>query len=94
MRKHTAHFPELDLLPVESGGHNLATTFRPELADLTIDVIDVARAEKIPRNHGFGITHSDLLVSSQNESPNYFSRLPMRALGSDALIRGSAVSWQ
>ncbi|TCT09240.1 urease accessory protein [Tepidamorphus gemmatus] len=57
-----ARFPDLDLVLVESGGDNLAATFSPELADLTIYVIDVAAGEKIPRKGGPGITRSDLLV--------------------------------
>src|SRR5699024_9968468 len=52
----------LDIVFVESGGDNLSATFSPELADLTIYVIDVAEGEKIPRKGGPGITHSDLLV--------------------------------
>lgn len=55
-------FPELDLVIVESGGDNLAATFSPELADLTIYVIDVSAGDKIPRKGGPGITRSDLLV--------------------------------
>jgi urease accessory protein len=55
-------FPELDLLLIESGGDNLAATFSPELADLTIYVIDVSAGDKIPRKGGPGITRSDLLV--------------------------------
>jgi urease accessory protein len=55
-------FPDLDLVLVESGGDNLAATFSPELADLTIYVIDVSGGEKIPRKGGPGITRSDLLV--------------------------------
>jgi urease accessory protein len=55
-------FPDLDLILIESGGDNLAATFSPELADLTIYVIDVAGGEKIPRKGGPGITRSDLLV--------------------------------
>ena len=55
-------FPTLDLVLVESGGDNLAATFSPELADLTIYVIDVAAGDKIPRKGGPGITRSDLLV--------------------------------
>ena len=55
-------FPALGLILVESGGDNLAATFSPELADLTIYVIDVAGGEKIPRKGGPGITRSDLLV--------------------------------
>jgi urease accessory protein len=58
----TRRFPDLDLLLIESGGDNLAATFSPELADLTIYVIDVSGGEKIPRKGGPGITRSDLLV--------------------------------
>jgi urease accessory protein len=57
-----AKFPTLDLILIESGGDNLAATFSPELADITIYVIDVAQGEKIPRKGGPGITRSDLLV--------------------------------
>jgi len=55
-------FPGLDLILIESGGDNLAATFSPELADLTIYVIDVSAGDKIPRKGGPGITRSDLLV--------------------------------
>ena len=55
-------FPALDLVLIESGGDNLAATFSPELADLTIYVIDVAAGDKIPSKGGPGITRSDLLV--------------------------------
>ena len=55
-------FPNAELCFIESGGDNLAATFSPELADLTIYVIDVAEGEKIPRKGGPGITRSDLLV--------------------------------
>ena len=54
--------PDLDIIFIESGGDNLAATFSPELADLTIYVISVAQGEKIPRKGGPGITRSDLLV--------------------------------
>jgi urease accessory protein len=57
-----AKFPDLNLVLIESGGDNLAATFSPELADLTIYVIDVAGGEKIPSKGGPGITRSDLLV--------------------------------
>jgi urease accessory protein len=55
-------FPGLDLIFVESGGDNLAATFSPELADITLYVIDVSAGDKIPRKGGPGITRSDLLV--------------------------------
>ena len=57
-----AKFPNLDLVLIESGGDNLAATFSPELADLTIYVIDVSGGDKIPRKGGPGVTRSDLLV--------------------------------
>jgi urease accessory protein len=55
-------FPRLDIVFIESGGDNLAATFSPELADLTLYVIDVSAGDKIPRKGGPGITRSDLLV--------------------------------
>ncbi len=60
-------FPALDLILVESGGDNLAATFSPELADLTIYVIDVSAGDKIPRKGGPGITRSDLLVINKTD---------------------------
>ena len=57
-----ARFPALEMILIESGGDNLAATFSPELADLTIYVIDVSAGDKIPRKGGPGITRSDLLV--------------------------------
>ena len=64
-------FPELDLIFIESGGDNLSATFSPELADLTIYVIDVAEGEKIPRKGGPGITRSDLLVINKIDLAPY-----------------------
>jgi len=64
-------FPELDLVFIESGGDNLSATFSPELADLTIYVIDVAEGEKIPRKGGPGITRSDLLVINKIDLAPY-----------------------
>lgn len=58
----SADFPGLDLILIESGGDNLAATFSPELADLTLYVIDVSAGDKIPRKGGPGITRSDMLV--------------------------------
>jgi urease accessory protein len=60
-------FPGLDLILIESGGDNLAATFSPELADITVYVIDVAGGEKIPRKGGPGITRSDLLVVNKTD---------------------------
>ncbi len=57
-----ARFPDLEIVFIESGGDNLAATFSPELADITVYVIDVAAGDKIPRKGGPGITRSDLLV--------------------------------
>ncbi|RFB79199.1 urease accessory protein UreG [Methylovirgula sp. 4M-Z18] len=64
-------FPKLDLILIESGGDNLAATFSPELADLTIYVIDVSGGEKIPRKGGPGITRSDLLVINKIDLAPY-----------------------
>ena len=60
-------FPELDVVLIESGGDNLAATFSPELADITLYVIDVAGGEKIPRKGGPGITRSDLLIVNKTD---------------------------
>ncbi|MAN79552.1 MAG: urease accessory protein UreG [Rhodospirillaceae bacterium] len=60
-------FPALDLILIESGGDNLAATFSPELADITIYVIDVSAGEEIPRKGGPGITRSDLLVINKTD---------------------------
>ncbi|PIW25931.1 MAG: urease accessory protein UreG [Rhodospirillales bacterium CG15_BIG_FIL_POST_REV_8_21_14_020_66_15] len=62
-----ARFPGLDLILIESGGDNLAATFSPELADITIYVIDVSAGEEIPRKGGPGITRSDLLVINKTD---------------------------
>ncbi len=64
-------FPALDLVLIESGGDNLAATFSPELADLTIYVIDVAAGDKIPSKGGPGITRSDLLVINKIDLAPY-----------------------
>jgi len=66
-----ARFPDLDLIFIESGGDNLAATFSPELADLTLYVIDVAEGEKIPRKGGPGITRSDLLIINKIDLAPY-----------------------
>jgi len=60
-------FPKAELCFIESGGDNLAATFSPELADLTLYVIDVAAGEKIPRKGGPGITRSDLLIINKTD---------------------------
>ena len=64
-------FKDLDIVFVESGGDNLSATFSPELADITIYVIDVAEGEKIPRKGGPGITRSDLLVINKIDLAPY-----------------------
>lgn len=67
----TLKFADLDLIFIESGGDNLSATFSPELADITIYVIDVAEGEKIPRKGGPGITRSDLLVINKIDLAQY-----------------------
>lgn len=62
VREMHERFEDLDIVIIESGGDNLAATFSPELADITIYVIDVSAGDKIPRKGGPGITRSDLLV--------------------------------
>lgn len=64
-------FPGLDLVLVESGGDNLSATFSPELADLTLYVIDVSAGDKIPRKGGPGITRSDLLIINKTDLAPY-----------------------
>ena len=64
-------FTDLDLIFVESGGDNLASTFSPELVDLTLYVIDVAAGDKIPRKGGPGITKSDLLIINKIDLAPY-----------------------
>lgn len=67
----TRRHENLDVVFIESGGDNLSATFSPELADLTIYVIDVAEGEKIPRKGGPGITKSDLLVINKIDLAPY-----------------------
>src|SRR5258705_8965916 len=62
-----ARYPKLDLILIESGGDNLTATFSPELADITLYVIDVSGGEKIPRKGGPGITRSDLLIINKTD---------------------------
>ena len=66
-----AAIPDLDLILIESGGDNLSATFSPELADLTIYVIDVAAGEEIPRKGGPAITRSDLMVINKTDLAPY-----------------------
>ncbi len=86
MRKR---FPMLDVILIELGGDNLAATFSPELADLTIYVIDVSGGEKIPRKGGPGITRSDLLVINKTDlAPHVGANLDVMAR--DAKIQRKA----
>ena len=66
-----AAFPDLDLILIESGGDNLAATYSPELADITIYVIDTAAGQDIPRKRGPGVTRSDLLVVNKTDLAPY-----------------------
>lgn len=66
-----ARFPEVEIILIESGGDNLSATFSPDLADVTIFVIDVAEGDKIPRKGGPGITRSDLLVINKIDLAPY-----------------------
>jgi urease accessory protein len=66
-----SRFPDLDVIFIESGGDNLAATFSPELADLTLYVIDVAGGEKVPRKGGPAITRSDLLIVNKIDLAPY-----------------------
>jgi urease accessory protein len=67
VKEMRARYPGLDVILIESGGDNLAATFSPELADLTLYVIDVSGGDKIPRKGGPGITRSDLLVINKTD---------------------------
>jgi len=67
----TTQFDDLDLILIESGGDNLAATFSPELADLTIYVIDTAAGQDIPRKKGPGVTRSDLLIVNKTDLAPY-----------------------
>lgn len=85
-----AQFPALDLILIESGGDNLAATFSPELADLTIYVIDVAQGEKIPRKGGPGITRSDIFVINKTDlAPHVGASLDVMAADTERM-RGDA----
>ncbi|MCO6517379.1 urease accessory protein UreG [Snodgrassella sp.] len=66
-----ARFPDIQIVFIESGGDNLSATFSPDLADVTLFVIDVAQGEKIPRKGGPGITRSDLLVINKTDLAPY-----------------------
>ena len=82
-------FPALDLILIESGGDNLAATFSPELADLTIYVIDVSGGDKIPRKGGPGITRSDLLVINKTDlAPHVGASLDVMRRDTERMRRG------
>jgi len=82
-------FPDLDLILIESGGDNLAATFSPELADLSIYIIDTAAGQDIPRKRGPGVTRSDLLVVNKIDLAPYVG-VDLALLKSDtAAARGS-----
>ena len=75
-----AKFPNVEIVLLESGGDNLAATFSPELADITLYVIDVAQGEKIPRKGGPGITRSDLLIINKTDlAPHVGANLDIMA---------------
>jgi len=76
-------FPSLDIILIESGGDNLAATFSPELADITIYVIDVSAGDKIPRKGGPGIVRSDLLVINKVDLAPYVGA-SLEVMGRDA----------
>jgi urease accessory protein len=84
-----ARFPDLQLLFIESGGDNLSATFSPDLADVTIFVIDVAEGDKIPRKGGPGITRSDLLVINKIDlAPYVYADLEMMERDSRKMRQG------
>ncbi len=81
--------PDLDLVFIESGGDNLAATFSPELADLTIYVIDVAAGEEIPRKGGPGITRSDLLLINKTDlAPHVGASLDVMERDAERIRKG------
>ncbi len=84
-----AAFPDLDLILIESGGDNLAATFSPELADLTIYVIDTAAGQDIPRKRGPGVTKSDLLVVNKTDLAPYVGVDPVMLESDTARARGT-----
>jgi urease accessory protein len=81
-------FPDLDLILIESGGDNLAATFSPELADLTIYVIDTAAGQDIPRKRGPGVTKSDLLVVNKTDLAPHVGVDPVLLESDTARARG------
>ncbi len=82
-------FPDLDLVLIESGGDNLAATFSPELADLTIYVIDTAAGQDIPRKRGPGVTRSDMLVVNKTDLAPYVGVDPVLLESDTKTARGT-----
>jgi urease accessory protein len=85
----TRAFPDLDLILIESGGDNLAATFSPELADLTLYLIDTAAGQDIPRKRGPGVTRSDLLIVNKTDLAPYVGVDPALLAEDTARARGS-----
>ena len=82
-------FPDVEIIFIESGGDNLSATFSPDLADVTIYVIDVAQGEKIPRKGGPGVTRSDLLVINKTDlAPMVGASLDVMARDSERMRQG------
>ena len=81
--------PDLDLILIESGGDNLAATFSPELADITIYVIDTAAGQDIPRKRGPGVTRSDLLIVNKTDLAPHVGVDPVLLESDTARARGS-----
>lgn len=82
-------FPDSEIIFIESGGDNLSATFSPDLADVTIYVIDVAQGEKIPRKGGPGVTRSDLLVINKIDlAPMVGANLDIMAADSERMRKG------
>jgi len=82
----TERYPDLDIVFIESGGDNLAATFSPDLADLTIYVISVCQGEKIPRKGGPGITRSDLLIINKKDLASYVGA-DLEVMQADAAVQ-------
>ncbi|MCU0901918.1 MAG: urease accessory protein UreG [Cypionkella sp.] len=81
--------PDLDLILIESGGDNLAATYSPELADLTIYVIDTAAGQDIPRKRGPGVTRSDLLIVNKTDLAPYVGVDPVQLEADTRTARGA-----
>ena len=86
-------FPDLDLVLIESGGDNLAATFSPDLADMTIYVVSVAQGDDIPRKGGPAITRSDLLLVNKTDLAPHVGADLERMRGDAAAARPTATAW-